>query len=102
MQGKRGNPGVRIRIHPGVGGAGIVDRKDLNQLESGVPRPIRKRGQIQKFADAKTPFAAQAEDGDGDARSAPRWTLAAHEAVVHNHLSIRGAASASERSAPSS
>ena len=88
MQGKGRNSGIRIRIRPGVSGAGVVDGQDLNQLELGATSPVRQQGQIQKLTRAEALRAAQAEDRHGDTRAPPGLAWHARESVVHDHMPI--------------
>ncbi len=86
MQRERGDGGVRIRVQPGMRGAGVIDRQNLDQLETGASAPIGERFQIREFADTKAVFTAQTEDRDGHACTFPSVGGQADETIVHNRV----------------
>ncbi len=65
MQGHDGDAAVRVGIGPGLGGSGVVDRKQLEQGLSGGCGPVDHQFDVGEVADAGTAAAAEREHGDG-------------------------------------
>ena len=90
MQGKDAYARVGIRVGPGVGGCGVVDRKHLEQALVGLCHPVDHQLQVAEVA--HTEAALRAEREHGDEGSCHLLVVESEECLVENfntHLALR-------------
>ena len=68
VQGIHADRRIRIRVGPIMRRGGIVDRQNLNELESRLRGPISQRFEVGKFTDTKTVFTAQGKNRNRNPR----------------------------------
>ena len=99
MQREHADGRIRIGIPPVVRRGGVVDRQDLDQLETHALRPVRQRLEVRELADAEAFRAAQREDRHCDARAAKQPADVAAVAFIA-HLGPLGGANKAGRQNP--
>ena len=70
VQGHDGDAAVRVGIGPGLGGSGVVDRKQLEQGLPGGRGPVDHQFDVGEITDAGAATAPEREHGDGRSRVA--------------------------------
>ncbi len=80
---------VGIGVLPGSGHRGVVDRQDLNHLESGRPGPVYHLLQIVELAHAEALLRPERKDRNGYAGSAPGGSSRTETVARQRHARSR-------------